>query len=62
MTFHFLNSDYLSLLQRVIGHLRNAMSAGLIAWRWWQSRRDSDPKCNRQRCKDDTRGHEALRI
>jgi len=31
MTFHFLNSDYLSLLQRVIGHLRNAMSAGLIA-------------------------------
>src|SRR6266481_2023440 len=24
MTFHFLNSDDLSLLQRVIGHLRNA--------------------------------------
>ncbi len=30
MTFHVLNSDDLSLLQRVIGRLRNAKTAGLI--------------------------------
>jgi hypothetical protein len=31
MTFHVPNSVGLSLLQRVIGRLRNAKSAGLIA-------------------------------